>query len=372
MALPNQQDLKFDGIGPSIDAVILNSQWPRNINEERNIIRAWAMRSAAIDSRGVSPLSASDADNFISASSRMLFGDSFRYFVPRVQIGYVWDIHEQKKGVAVWDGTSTQIIWINLAFCEDAVVILSTIWHEMCHVLINALYHYELDAGRKISGRLIGKSGHGYHWQRLAKAVEERARQVYDFRIDLHRHVGVWVDVRTSGKLPPDAYYQILFEGTLKTGHPRWWCVKRFVEGLYAEYGHVPDANTFPFEDEEAEAKIPPTRLKPKKKFVSPTMTSTNGTLHTSRRPGSKPAVEAQIVKDRVSGRSKGVGYVEFRSGEYVQMAIAITGQKLESIPVIVQLTEAEKNSEGGVTQSNGVPFHRLLRRQHPLLDHRG
>ncbi|KAK4504853.1 hypothetical protein PRZ48_002816 [Zasmidium cellare] len=80
---------------------------------------------------------------------------------------------------------------------------------------------------------------------------------------------------------------------------------------------------------------------------------------------GAGPVVEAQIVKDRVSGRSKGVGYVEFRSEESVQKAIALTGQKLESIPVIVQLTEAEKNrvaktSEGGATQSNGVPFHRL------------
>nr|POE73038.1 rna-binding protein rsd1 [Quercus suber] len=76
------------------------------------------------------------------------------------------------------------------------------------------------------------------------------------------------------------------------------------------------------------------------------------------------PVVEAQIVKDRVSQRSKGVGYVEFKDEASVQKAIGLTGQKLLGIPVIVQLTEAEKNrqtkTEGGATQSNGVPFHRL------------
>ncbi|KAK9481340.1 RNA-binding protein 39 [Lipomyces japonicus] len=56
------------------------------------------------------------------------------------------------------------------------------------------------------------------------------------------------------------------------------------------------------------------------------------------------PVRDAQIVKDRISGRSKGVGYVEFRDIETVQKAINMTGQKLLDIPVIVQLTEAEKN----------------------------
>jgi RNA-binding protein 39 len=77
------------------------------------------------------------------------------------------------------------------------------------------------------------------------------------------------------------------------------------------------------------------------------------------------PVKEAQIVKDRVSGRSKGVGYVEFKEEESVQKALGLTGQKLLGIPVIVQLTEAEKNRQARVatgqpTQSNGIPFHRL------------
>ncbi|KAI1159517.1 hypothetical protein F5B18DRAFT_664466 [Nemania serpens] len=76
------------------------------------------------------------------------------------------------------------------------------------------------------------------------------------------------------------------------------------------------------------------------------------------------PVNEAQIVKDRISGRSKGVGYVEFKNEDSVTAALQLTGQKLLGIPVIVQLTEAEKNrqvrSTDGSGHGNSVPFHRL------------
>lgn len=66
----------------------------------------------------------------------------------------------------------------------------------------------------------------------------------------------------------------------------------------------------------------------------------------------------------RLTGRFR-VGYVEFKSEESVTQALQLTGQKLLGIPIIVQLTEAEKNrqvrnSESGGHQPNQVPFHRL------------
>ncbi|BFZ56226.1 Phosphatidylinositol-3-phosphatase SAC1 [Savitreella phatthalungensis] len=79
---------------------------------------------------------------------------------------------------------------------------------------------------------------------------------------------------------------------------------------------------------------------------------------------------DAQIVKDRVSGRSKGVGYVEFEQPESVPLGLALTGQRLLGIPVIAQLTEAEKNrlakqeaqrvGRATLPRSHGKPFHRL------------
>jgi RNA-binding protein 39 len=59
------------------------------------------------------------------------------------------------------------------------------------------------------------------------------------------------------------------------------------------------------------------------------------------------------------------VGYVEFKDEESVTQALQLTGQKLLGIPVIVQLTEAEKNrqvrtTDGSNGNPNSIPFHRL------------
>lgn len=59
------------------------------------------------------------------------------------------------------------------------------------------------------------------------------------------------------------------------------------------------------------------------------------------------------------------VGYVEFKDEKYVPLAIQLTGQRLLGIPIIAQLTEAEKNrqartGEGSSHNPSSIPFHRL------------
>ena len=58
------------------------------------------------------------------------------------------------------------------------------------------------------------------------------------------------------------------------------------------------------------------------------------------------------------------VGYVEFVGKESVPAALQLTGQSLKGVPIIVQLTEAEKNRQARASDnSNGnaaAPFHRL------------
>lgn len=59
------------------------------------------------------------------------------------------------------------------------------------------------------------------------------------------------------------------------------------------------------------------------------------------------------------------VGYVEFRLEESVEGALNLTGHRLLGIPIIVQLTEAEKNRqarnpEASSGNQNTTPFHRL------------
>lgn len=65
------------------------------------------------------------------------------------------------------------------------------------------------------------------------------------------------------------------------------------------------------------------------------------------------------------TNRESSVGYVEFKNEESVQPAIQLTGQKLLGIPIIAQLTEAEKNrlarnSDNANGNTNSIPFHRL------------
>lgn len=51
-----------------------------------------------------------------------------------------------------------------------------------------------------------------------------------------------------------------------------------------------------------------------------------------------------RIVTDRVSRRSKGIGYVEFDDIASVEKALAVSGRSILGIPINVQLTEVERN----------------------------
>ncbi|KAF8832310.1 hypothetical protein HHX47_DHR1001377 [Lentinula edodes] len=54
--------------------------------------------------------------------------------------------------------------------------------------------------------------------------------------------------------------------------------------------------------------------------------------------------MDSRIVTDRLSRRSKGIGYVEFRSMDLVEKAMALTGTVVMGLPIMVQLTESERN----------------------------
>ncbi|XP_054777097.1 uncharacterized protein LOC129285423 [Prosopis cineraria] len=53
---------------------------------------------------------------------------------------------------------------------------------------------------------------------------------------------------------------------------------------------------------------------------------------------------DVRLIMDRISRRSKGVGYIEFYDVMSVPMAIALSGQPLLGQPVMVKPSEAEKN----------------------------
>ncbi|KAI0322641.1 hypothetical protein OF83DRAFT_1080075 [Amylostereum chailletii] len=59
---------------------------------------------------------------------------------------------------------------------------------------------------------------------------------------------------------------------------------------------------------------------------------------------GENTVLDARIVTDRLSRRSKGIGYVEFRTIDLVEKAIGLSGTVVMGLPIKVQLTEAERN----------------------------
>ncbi|EDR14974.1 uncharacterized protein LACBIDRAFT_181470 [Laccaria bicolor S238N-H82] len=80
---------------------------------------------------------------------------------------------------------------------------------------------------------------------------------------------------------------------------------------------------------------------------------------------GEGTVMDSRIVTDRLSRRSKGIGYVEFRTIDHVEKALALSGTVVMGLPIMVQLTESERNKlhpgDGslnlppGVTASHGA-----------------
>ncbi|CAF1953920.1 unnamed protein product [Brassica oleracea var. botrytis] len=64
---------------------------------------------------------------------------------------------------------------------------------------------------------------------------------------------------------------------------------------------------------------------------------------------------DVRIIMDRISRRSRGIGYVEFYETMSVPMAIALSGQPLLGQPVMVKPSEAEKNLVQSTTAAAGA-----------------
>ncbi|KAI0932138.1 hypothetical protein AcW1_000658 [Taiwanofungus camphoratus] len=77
---------------------------------------------------------------------------------------------------------------------------------------------------------------------------------------------------------------------------------------------------------------------------------------------GEGTVMDSRIVTDRISRRSKGIGYVEFRSVEHVDKAISLSGTVVMGLPIQIQHTEAERNKlhpgDGNLNLPPGVSSH--------------
>ena len=72
----------------------------------------------------------------------------------------------------------------------------------------------------------------------------------------------------------------------------------------------------------------------------------TNKELYDFLRPCGR-IVEAKIIQDKHTRKSKGVAYVEFHTEESASKALELSGQYLLGIPVLIHSSESEKNRMG-------------------------
>ncbi len=54
---------------------------------------------------------------------------------------------------------------------------------------------------------------------------------------------------------------------------------------------------------------------------------------------------DVRIVTDKITRRSKGVGYVELSDRHLLPKALGLSGKSLFGIPILIQLTDAARNS---------------------------
>jgi len=64
---------------------------------------------------------------------------------------------------------------------------------------------------------------------------------------------------------------------------------------------------------------------------------------------------DVRLITDPRTKRSKGIAYIEFRDVDSVEKAISKTGQRILGVPIIVKLTQAEKNRMPLVIPSQGA-----------------
>lgn len=77
--------------------------------------------------------------------------------------------------------------------------------------------------------------------------------------------------------------------------------------------------------------------------------------------------VDCSIVKDRATNRSRGIAFIEFKHCSDVQKALSFTGEKLVGIPILIDITDTEKQRQ--VADANGNKNVDVLQQQgdHPV-----
>lgn len=149
---------------------------------------------------------------FLDGANCVFFNLKAFESVEKFNVKWLTDDQQKVCGSASFcHKTLIHTLKISLVHNKTNVEFLQLLLHEMCHMLVQKCKQREMTEGRQILQKLIGKSGHGFHWQQLARAVEYRAREVLRPQITLERLQSVVVEWHDSGVEPGLDYLDIIY-----------------------------------------------------------------------------------------------------------------------------------------------------------------
>lgn len=179
----------------------------------------------------------SEMMEWYQALSLLFFGD--KVMDDRFARDLDWDEDESKVYGWVEVDESKITLRINPYAHTDIFNFIGTFLHEMVHIFIYLTFEIEgpmsalpEDKRDELFNRLNGQSGHGYYFQKLARAVEDAARAVFDTdKIDLGRYASIVFEYQESDKVPSLEYFHELLINPRYENQPgvltTWWDIKR-------------------------------------------------------------------------------------------------------------------------------------------------
>lgn len=242
MSLPTHQDKQHDCVGLHVEELKLWLDAPYRLAAYEAEDPEWGAALRTIErllqtiddhiSLGtLNSIPDAQAMELVQAFDCTLFDNTILNLVDDIEFAWLTglddnedDEWELQMGWTQAKSTGT-LLRIHAFQHHDAVEVFGTFLHEMVHLFLDhcALYEgLEEEGSDEEALRVYRKhdgEGHAYYFQKLARAVEDRACQVLDLDgIDLSRLTAVHVECRETRAVPSLAFFEQMF------GNSKWEC----------------------------------------------------------------------------------------------------------------------------------------------------
>ncbi|KAK4504354.1 hypothetical protein PRZ48_005270 [Zasmidium cellare] len=234
MSLPTKDDLKLDRILRHLDRLFASYSKPHDVRHIDSTRRHMQRVDIHKELGELSLVDSDDLRSWLRPLDHLFFGGMI--FTNRITPGVEWlmgrtgkDYEDILGQVVVESGK------ITLRLCPrkhaNSVQFLGTMLHEMVHVFIRQLairegvfYSWTMPSTDcfEVFGKLEGRTGHGYYFQKLARAVEDRARQLFHCDgIELGRMRAIVAEYQETKQIPTGEYFEEILKSPKYPNQPQ-------------------------------------------------------------------------------------------------------------------------------------------------------